>query len=92
MSESPYPPAEPPADGDRHLPRYSASASVPVPPSIPPPVPPAPTGGLFGQGSPFGPGMGNFVVTMTLVQTASTPICTRIAYVSTIATCFASLR
>lgn len=46
-SEVPYPPAEQPADGDRTSqvpppagnagpPRYSASASVPVPPSLPP--------------------------------------------------------
>ncbi len=40
MSEAPYPPAEPPADGDRtnqvpppNQPRYSAAASVPVPPT-----------------------------------------------------------
>lgn len=61
MSEAPYSPAEPPADGDPTsqvppaggAPRYSASASVPVPPPIPPS---APAPGAFGQGSPYGPG------------------------------------
>src|SRR3981189_2373465 len=63
MSEAPYPPAEPPADGDRTsqvpppgaTPRYSASASVPVPPAQPqgpgafgqPPT-------SFGQGNQYG--------------------------------------
>ncbi len=64
MSEAPYPPAEPPADGDRTNqvpqpganPRYSASASVPVPPAQPPPTPGtygSPTS-AFGQGTQYG--------------------------------------
>jgi hypothetical protein len=65
MSEAPYPPAEPPADGDRTTqvpppngmaPRFSASASVPVPPAGPAPGPGAyasPTS-QFGQGMQYG--------------------------------------
>jgi hypothetical protein len=65
MSEAPYPPAEPPADGDRTTqvppphgmaPRFSASASVPVPPAGPAPGPAAyasPTS-QFGQGTQYG--------------------------------------
>lgn len=65
MSEAPYPPDEPPADGDRTsqvqppaAPRYSASASVPVPPPSPQPGPYGGTPGAspFGQGAPYGQG------------------------------------
>ena len=56
MSEAPYLPAEPPADGDQTsqvpphgvAPRFSASASVPVPPASP--------AGAGGPANPFGPG------------------------------------
>lgn len=60
MSEAPYPPAEPPADGDRTsqvppphgmAPRYSASASVPVPPAGPASYTPA---SPFGQAAQYG--------------------------------------
>src|SRR5215472_1538201 len=74
MSEAPYPPAEPPADGDwtgqvppPGTPRYSASASVPNPPANQPPDPYGsfgqPAGGQYGQPgpSPYGqPAPGSF--------------------------------
>ncbi len=67
MSEAPYPPAEPPADGDRTsqvppsaAPRFSASASVPAPPPSTYGPPPNQAGaGAFGQ-PPFGQGAPQF--------------------------------